>query len=115
MSDEVISKSQESPQDADAPEAPSSSPQFITRLASIEEQVGVHVIHALQQENNVAVVTTVVPGVDGGQYIVSVGLDAEIFARVQHVLEEANEALPRVPCVGFHCFLPTKDKPDGPS
>lgn len=90
-------------------------PTVITRLSSLAEQVGEHVIRALQQDDTVAVLTTVVPGEEGGQYIASVTLDAELMQQVQSLLEQAEtESASRVPCVGFHCSWPRKssDKSD---
>lgn len=83
---------------------------FVTHLATMEQQVGRHVIHALKQEDVVAVLTTVLPRPDG-QSIVSVGLDDELLEQVRGVLAESDaDELPRVPCVGFHCFSPAKKK-----
>lgn len=89
--------------------------QFISPLISMEHQVGRHVIHALQQRQHVAVLTTVMPGPGGHEAIVSVGLDAQRLQRVQELLDEAPEAeVARVPCIGFHCFVDRKDKADEP-
>jgi hypothetical protein len=94
------------------PEQPSSSNRspeqpgmVVTHLQSTQQQVGGHVIEALQQQGTVAVLTTVVPGADG-QSIVSVGLDEATLERVRELLANTNvEELPRVPCLGFHCFV----------
>ena len=82
----------------------------VTHLQTTEQQVGGHVINALQQPNTVAVLTTVVPRADG-QSIVSVGLDEATLEQVRELLAEAPnvEDLPRVPCIGFHCFLKKRD------
>ena len=82
----------------------------VTHLQTTEQQVGGHVIGALQQANTVAVLTTVVPRADG-QSIVSVGLDEATLEQVRALLADAPnvEDLPRVPCVGFHCFLKKRD------
>jgi len=97
----------EKPKPADEPER--GPMQIVTRLVPMEEQVGRHVIASLQQPNTVAVITTVVPGEGGAQNIVSVGLSEELLGQVQDLLAAANaQELPRVPCVGFHCFLPQK-------
>ena len=85
--------------------------QHITPLISIERQVGAHVIHALQQEHTVAVLTTVVPGPDGSQCIVSVGLNADHMEDVQQLLADSQQIEPRVPCVGFHCFVQPPGEP----
>jgi hypothetical protein len=89
--------------------AASAPRQFVTPLISLEHQVGAHVIHALQQDSTVAVLTTVMSGPGGSQCIVSVGLDAARMEQVQQLLAEStSDEVPRVPCVGFHCFLPPK-------
>lgn len=82
---------------------------FITRLVPIEQQVGEHVIAALQQPDTVAVLTTVLPGGDGAQHIVSVPLSQDRLEQVRDMLEEnTDQDLSRVPCIGFHCFLPPR-------
>ncbi|MCI0363279.1 MAG: hypothetical protein L0219_05310 [Phycisphaerales bacterium] len=85
--------------------------QYVTPLVAMEAQVGGHVIHALQQENTVAVLTTVVPGPTGAQCIVSVGLDAERMDQVQELLSASQtKAQEGIPCVGFHCLLPKRQE-----
>ena len=90
------------------PEAPGDpgTPQFVTNLAPVEQQVGTHVIAALQHAGTVAVLTTVAMGPDGHQRVVSIGLDADKMGDVQRALRDADEAnRQRVPCIGFHCYL----------
>ena len=84
---------------------------FVTHIRSAEEQVGEHIITALQDEQTVAVLTTVVVSPEGGQHIVSVGLDPETMGNVQEFLTEAEDKRDEeVPCVGFHCYTKYKDK-----
>ena len=84
---------------------------FVTELKSAEVQVGEHIIGALQDPSTVAVLTTVVVAPDGGQRIVSAGLDPELLEQVQSLLDKAeDERDEEVPCVGFHCFVKRKDK-----
>lgn len=84
---------------------------LITPLRTLEQQVGAHVVAALQTENTVAVVTAVVNTPDG-QRIVSAALDPVQMANVQQMLgEAAQQRDEEIPCVGFHCFL----KPKGQS
>lgn len=84
---------------------------FVTQLKSAEVQVGEHIIVALQDPSTVAVLTTVVVAPDGGQRIVSAGLDPELLEQVQSLLDKAeDERDEEVPCVGFHCFVKRKDK-----
>jgi hypothetical protein len=86
--------------------------QFISRLMPIDVQVGQHVIQSLQQPNTVAVLTTVIPDAGGGQNIVSVPLDEPMLDQVRAMLLECDvDEPPRVPCIGFHCFLPPRDAP----
>lgn len=85
--------------------------QFVTQIRSAEHQVGEHIIAALQDPDTVAVLTTVVIGPEGGQLIVSAGLDPETLEEVQKMLVKAEEDRHEdIPCVGFHCFLKRKPK-----
>ena len=98
--------------DAEEQEDPG-PPQFVTTLSPIEQQVGVHVIAALQHEDTVAVITTVAMGRDGQQRIISVGLDPELLEQVQELIMQAQaEKTQRVPCVGFHCRLEDREDHD---
>lgn len=84
---------------------------LVTPLRTLEQQVGSHVVHALQTENTVAVVTAVVNTPDG-QRIISAALDPQQMQLVQDLLgEAAQQREERIPCVGFHCFLEPKKKP----
>jgi hypothetical protein len=86
-------------------------PQFVTVLTPMEQQVGVHVINALQHPETVAVLTTVAVGQDGLQRIVSVGLDPAMMEQVQQIVVQAREErTKRVPCVGFHCVLEDRQR-----
>ena len=85
--------------------------QFVTRIKTAEQQVGEHIITALQDPDTVAVLTTVVIGPEGGQHIVSAALDPETLEEVQKMLLKAEEDRHEdIPCVGFHCFLKRKPK-----
>ncbi len=87
--------------------------QFVTRIKSAERQVGEHLIRALQEDDTVAVLTTVVVAPDGGQHIVSAGLDPGMLEQVKALLREAEtERDEEVPCIGFHCFTKRKRKGD---
>jgi hypothetical protein len=86
-------------------------PQFVTPLASLEHQVGTHVIGALQHPGTIAVLSTVVAGGDGSQQIVSIGLDADRFVEVQELLSASMEDQKRrVQCMGFHCQFVDDDR-----
>ncbi|HUG93625.1 MAG TPA: hypothetical protein VML55_22485 [Planctomycetaceae bacterium] len=90
--------------DAPAPAPAPALPQFVTPLAPIGQQVGAHVIAALQHPNTVAVLTTVAAGPDGTQQIISIGLDAERMEQIERLLASANrDHASRVQCFGFHC------------
>jgi hypothetical protein len=101
-----------SPSPSDQSGQPPSTPrQFVTPLKSIQQQVGESVIHALQHEETMAVLTTVMAIGDGSQQIVSVGLDQSQMEKINELLRQSQEAAcERVPCVGFHCFIKPKEK-----
>lgn len=83
--------------------------QFVTTIKNAEQQVGEHVIAALQQDNTVAILTTAVVGPDGQQRVVSVGLNDERLAQVEEILKQAaEERQDEEPCVGFHCMVKPK-------
>ena len=85
--------------------------QFISKLVSIEHQVGSNVTAALEHPETVAVLTIVMVGGNGGQHIVSIGLDPELLGQVQNLLGQAKEErTQRVPCLGFHCFIKDHDR-----
>lgn len=85
-------------------------PQFFTALSPLEQQVGLHVIGALQHPNTIAVLTTVSAGGDGRQQLVSIGLDSDRLGQIQKLLAgaKANQKR-RVQCVGFHCHFVDDD------
>ncbi len=84
--------------------------QFVTRIKSAEQQIGEHIITALQADGTVAVLTAVVVGPDGGQRIVSAALDPNILQQVQLLLADAQtQRDEEIPCVGFHCLLKRKE------
>ena len=86
--------------------------QFVTTIKNAEQQVGEHIIRALQHNNTVAVITTVVMGPDGLQRVVSAALDPERMQQVQELLQAASdEREEEEPCVGFHCLVKPKAQP----
>lgn len=86
---------------------------FITEIKSAEQQVGEHIIEALQDAATVAVLTTVIVAPDGGQRIVSAALDPELMGEVQTLLTRAqHDRQEEVPCVGFHCLLKRRERPE---
>ena len=87
--------------------------QFVTTIKTAEAQVGEHIIHALQHDGTVAVLTTVVMGPDGQQRIVSAALDPELMHEVQDLLARAQiEREEEEPCFGFHCLIKPKSSPE---
>jgi hypothetical protein len=87
-------------------------PTYVTDLASIELQVGTHVIRALAHDGAVAVLSLVQPSPGGGQRIASIPLDEGMLEQVQEIVFASNEKpeganAGEVPCVGFHCYLPS--------
>ena len=83
--------------------------QFVTTIKNAEQQVGEHIIGALQHDDTVAVITTVVMGPDGQQRVVSAALDPKRMQQVQEILQAATEEREEEePCVGFHCLVKPK-------
>ena len=85
--------------------------QFVTTIKNPEQQVGEHIITALQHDDTVAVITTVAMGPDGQQRVISAALNPERMQQVQDILQAADEERePEEPCVGFHCLIKPKNK-----
>lgn len=83
--------------------------QFMTVIKNPAEQVGEHIIGALQQPDTVAVLTTVAVGPDGKQRVISAALDPARMQQVQELLTAADqERETEEPCVGFHCMIKPK-------
>jgi hypothetical protein len=88
--------------------------QFVTTIKNPAEQIGEHVIQALQHDDTVAVLTTVVLGSDGQKRVNSAALDPKRMQQVQEILTDAEqEREAEEPCVGFHCLIKPKKK-EGP-
>lgn len=84
--------------------------QFITTIRNAEEQVGEHVIRALQHSDTVAVITTLAIGPNGKQRVISAALNAQRMQQVQEILNSAQqERIEEEPCVGFHCLVEAKN------
>lgn len=82
---------------------------FVTSIKDPIHQVGEHVVGALQHDDTVAVLTTVVVGPGGQQHIVSAAIDEAKMAEINALLQSAVETRePEAPCVGFHCLLKPK-------
>lgn len=95
-------------------EAPKKTSQYVTRLQTIERQVGEHVLAALEDPEAVAVLTTIASGLRADR-VVSVPLDGhqvaditQILAQAQTEPEEEEEDTP----IGFHIVLETEDEAD---
>lgn len=81
-------------------------PSYVTNLTPVTEQVGGHVLKALQSPEVVAVVTTLVPGM-GTDRVVSMPVDAARMGMIQALLAQVHDTKQPDPpkCVGFHCRL----------
>ena len=81
-------------------------PTLVTRLHPIAIQVGEHVLSAMEQEDTVAVITTIT-GSKSGPQVVSIPLNPEHLQQVQGLIQEIHESdePESVPCVGFHCYI----------
>lgn len=87
---------------------------FVTKLLTIERQVGEHVLTALEQPDSVAVLTTIAAGIRNDR-VVSVPLSREqveditsILAQAQEEPDEEDEAS----TIGFHVVLDRTDTKD---
>ncbi|QDV24983.1 hypothetical protein [Aureliella helgolandensis] len=86
--------------------------QMVTTIKNAESQVGEHIIAALQLEDTVAVLTSVVVGPGGEQHIVSAALSSSQASMVNQLLASASpERTDDVLCVGFHCLIQPKEAP----
>ena len=110
---------QPSPPKADNAKLPENQPSpeeiahFITTIKNAEQQIGEHVIRALQHADTVAVLTTVVVGPGGQQHIVSAALNPSKTAQVNRLLQSATEEREEEEmCVGFHCLIKPKQAAD---
>lgn len=82
---------------------------FVTTIKNAEQQIGEHVVAALQHADTVAVLTTVVIGLDGQQHIVSAALNPSKMAEINQLLQSAaEERQDEELCFGFHCLLKPK-------
>ncbi|GIW97663.1 MAG: hypothetical protein KatS3mg111_0996 [Pirellulaceae bacterium] len=102
---------------ADSPDAPSPAngtvagddqvTQFITTIKGAPQQIGEHVLAALQHPNTVAVLTTVLVSPDGQQHLVSAALSPKHLAEINALLRQAEEECEQseTPCIGFHCLI----------
>ena len=84
---------------------------LVTQLAPITEQVGTHVLQALQDAETVAALTTVVAGFPADR-VVSLPLTNAQLASVQKLLMQVQaEPAPQTEeeearCIGFQCQIP---------
>ena len=81
-------------------------PHFVSPILTIANQVGEHVLSAMEQEETVAVLTTIT-GSAHGQQVISIPLTSQHIEKVHGLIEEihASDEPQHVPCVGFHCLL----------
>lgn len=64
--------------------------QLVTPLRTVNEQVGAHLLAALQQPMAAGVLTTVMPGI-GPEQLVSIPLNPQQFFAVQNLLRQILE------------------------
>lgn len=82
---------------------------FVTAIKDPVQQIGEHIVGALQHDNTVAVLTTVVVGPDGKQHIVSAAINPTQASQINALLAgAAAEREVEEPCIGFHCLLKPK-------
>jgi len=82
---------------------------FVSKVKNLDQQIGEHVLAALQHSDTVAVLTTVVIGPSGEQHIVSASLSPEKMSQVNQLLEEARDQREEDEvCYGFHCLIKQK-------
>jgi phage I-like protein len=81
-------------------------PHLVSQIQTVANQVGKHVLSAMEHEQTVAVLTTIT-GSTHGQQVISIPLTAEHVQQVHGLIEEIHQSNEpeRVPCVGFHCYL----------
>ena len=90
--------------------------QFVTTIKNAEQQVGEHIIAALQHADTVAVLTTVVVGPDGSQRLISAALNPKRMQQVQQILSAAEQERElENPCFGFHCLVKPKPAKTDPA
>jgi hypothetical protein len=89
-------------------ETPRKTSQYVTRLQSIERQVGEHVLAALEDPEAVAVLTTIASGLRADR-VVSVPLDGNQVADITQILAQAQtepeEEEDDETTIGFHVIL----------
>ena len=94
----------------------------VTRLQSIERQVGDHVLKALADDDAVAVLTTIAPGVRHDR-VVSLPLSRMQVEAIRGILDQAEEEAAqadqdeqgdgrREGFLGFHTVLEQAEDPD---
>jgi hypothetical protein len=82
---------------------------FVSKIKNLEQQVGEHVVAALQHPDTVAVITTIVASPSGEQHIVSAAIDPHRMALINELLSAAEqEREDDEICLGFHCLLTPK-------
>ncbi len=97
--------------DAPQPPVPDGECETVaTAIVSVNEQIGINVMSALDDPDAVAVITTLVPGISGNR-VVSLGLTNEQMHNVglllNQIQEEDEEAAgDERTCIGFQCRVP---------
>ena len=82
---------------------------FVTTIKNAEQQIGEHIVAALQHADPVAVLTTVVVGPGGEQHLVSAARNPSKMAEINQLLQSAiDEREDEELCFGFHCLVKPK-------
>lgn len=85
---------------------------FVTRLRTIERQVGENVLAALENQETVAVLTTIASGLRADR-VVSVPLTRDQVENITSILQQAQaevEDEDEAPSIGFHVVLETEEE-----
>ncbi len=89
---------------------------YITTIKNAPQQIGEHIVRALQHPNTVAVLTTVVIGPGGDRHVISAALNPTQMVQIDAILQQAElECEPETPCVGFHCLVRPKQNKQAPT
>ena len=112
MPNEIQNQPEDSPQNPNpAGQNKSQVARFVSKIKNLDLQIGEHVLAALQHQDTVAVLTTIVIGPGGEQHIVSASLTPQRMAQVNELLEEAQqERVEEEVCYGFHCLINPKPR-----
>ncbi len=102
-------ESQDQPQQVAQNASSQQVARFVSKIKNLDQQIGEHVVQALQHTDTVAVLTTVVLGPSGDQHIVSAAISPSKMAQINALLQDAVEdRIDDEICLGFHCLVKPK-------